>query len=186
MCFLPSLRTRVSTDQLTHLLARELKQECAQSHRPCALQGIVLPTHTQTHTQTHTHRQQRPLLSLFLLPAECRLRLFCKFMLTFESTPPAPVHRSSNGCMNYHIPLYNMIFSSESDYNTPYFPHLKFPPVVTVLMHCLHCVMEEILHHCQPCKAKRALRPAATLFQDAQMRGSADEEAQASSRAMQT
>lgn len=70
------------------------------------VRGIVTPTHTSA----QTHRQQRPLLSLFPLPAEYRLGLFCKFMLTFESTPPVPVHRSTKGCMNYHILLYNMIF----------------------------------------------------------------------------
>lgn len=109
------LRQSVPANTCKHRLAHtlvgdrrscELKQEWAQEVID-PLRGIVTPTHTNTDSRG-------PLLSLFLFPAECLLRLFCKFMLTFESTPPAPVHRSSKGCMNYHIPLYNMIFSQVS------------------------------------------------------------------------
>lgn len=47
------------------------------------------------------------------------------------------------------------------------------PSVFSALIHCLHCLMEEILHHCRTQGEPRLSHPRLLPFQDTQMRASA-------------
>lgn len=126
----------VSIDVYTRLQFLRVKiQMSGKSH-------TLLEASSCPHTHKDTHKQPKPLLSRLPLTAECRLHLFCKFMLTFESTPPAPVHCSSKGCMNYHTRLYNMISTSESYQKTPCFLPSQVPFTFIALMYCLHSLVE--------------------------------------------
>lgn len=142
----------------------ELKQECAQSHRP---------SERNCHAHIHKHTQQRPLLSLFLLPAECWLHFILQiyadiweYTTRTSSTLQQRVYELSYSAVKYDfLKWVSLEYTILSSSRVP-FSLLCWYIVCTVWWKKSSITVE--------LKANHAFRPAAMLFQDTQMRGRAD------------
>lgn len=152
-----------------HLLGDRLLPWAETSHRPSKRN-----CHALTYKHTHIYRQQRPLLSLFYSLLNAGFVYFANLCWHLRVHHPHQFTAPAKGV--WIIILHCIIWFPQVSLIRIHHTVLisSSPPVFTALIHCLHCLMEEILHYCRTQGKPCLSHPGLLLFQDTQMRASAD------------